>query len=74
MQTLHKVRLVAQVLHDRKFLAVADEEGYVTILDTTAPAPREIHEGWPPAQWLAHHNAIFDVAWCKVSISHSQGP
>lgn len=55
------------MLHDRKYLAVADEEGYVSILDTTTPTPQEIHDGWPPAQWLAHQNAIFDIAWCKVS-------
>ena len=56
-----------QVLHDRKYLAVADEEGYVSVLDTSAPLPRGLHdEGSTPAQWLAHHNAIFDLAWCKV--------
>lgn len=58
-----------QVLQNRKYLAVADEEGYVSVLDTAAPLPRGLHdEGSTPAQWLAHHNAIFDVAWCKVRL------
>ena len=56
-----------QVLNNQKYLAVADEEGYVSILDTTKPLPRGLHdEGATPAQWLAHHNAIFDVTLCKV--------
>lgn len=58
-----------QILNNRKYLAVADEEGYVSILDTSAALPRGLHdEKGTPAQWLAHHNAIFDLAWCKVSI------
>lgn len=58
-----------QVLQNRKYLAVADEEGYVSVLDTSAPLPRGLHdEGSTPAQWLAHHNAIFDLAWCKVGM------
>ena len=58
-----------QILNNRKYLAVADEEGYVSILDTCAALPRGLHdENGTPAQWLAHHNAIFDLAWCKVSI------
>lgn len=55
------------MLQNRKYLAVADEEGYVSVLDTSAPPPKGLHdEGSTPAQWLAHHNAIFDLAWCKV--------
>ncbi|KAL0019055.1 hypothetical protein WJX79_000368 [Trebouxia sp. C0005] len=56
----------SQILNNRKYLAVADEEGYVSILDTSAALPRGLHdENGTPAQWLAHHNAIFDLAWCK---------
>lgn len=64
-----------QVLQNRKYLAVADEEGYVSVLDTAAPLPRGLHdEGSTPAQWLAHHNAIFDVAWCKVCLGYGSAP
>ena len=57
-----------QKLNNRKYLAVADEEGYVSILDTTKPLPRGLHDdNATPAQWLAHHNAIFDLAWNKVA-------
>ena len=64
---LHVLLFLLQVLQNRKYLAVADEEGYVSVLDTSAPPPRGLHdEGSTPAQWLAHHNAIFDLAWCKV--------
>ena len=65
----HKPLDAMQVLQNRKYLAVADEEGYVSVLDTSAPLPRGLHdEGSTPAQWLAHHNAIFDLAWCKVGM------
>lgn len=54
-------------------LALADEEGFVTILDTSAPLPQSlfVDEAWgahppPRAQWLAHTNAIFDLCWVLV--------
>jgi len=49
-----------------RLLAVADEEGIVTIVDASKPLPgMEIEPGYRPAeQWFAHDNAIFDVAWC----------
>jgi hypothetical protein len=43
----------------------------VSILDGTSPLPSELCPAEPDAprptaQWLAHHNAIFDLAWCQV--------
>ena len=57
--------------HGRRYLGIADEEGYISVLDTTAPLPEDIHlveEGCvrPRAQWEAHKNAIFDFAWAKA--------
>ena len=43
------------------------------IMDGTASAlPTEVHPAEadaprPTAQWLAHHNAIFDLAWFQAS-------
>ena len=59
-----------QVYRDSKLLAVADEEGYVSIVDTASELPTEMSDDWsankPRAQWLAHRNAVFDIAWCNV--------
>lgn len=59
-----------QVLQDGQLLALASEEGWVSILDTSCsvlPAhlcsSGTLHR--PKAHWLAHENAIFDVAWAK---------
>lgn len=56
--------------NDSKLLAVADEEGYVSIVDTAAGLPSEMSDDWGPnkprAQWLAHRNAVFDISWCNV--------
>ena len=57
--------------HGRRYLGIADEEGYISVVDTTAPLPEDIHlveEGCvrPRAQWEAHKNAIFDFAWAKA--------
>ena len=54
-----------------KWVALGDEEGYVSILDGTSPLPAELCPAEPDAprptaQWLAHHNAIFDLAWCQA--------
>ncbi len=55
-----------------KWIAVGDEEGFVHIMDGAAPAlpaelcPLEPDALKPTAQWLAHHNAIFDLAWFQV--------
>lgn len=51
-----------------KLLAVADEEGTVTIADASSrlPGPASAEYDFrPEAQWVAHDNAIFDVAWCR---------
>lgn len=59
-----------QVLHNSKLLAVADEEGWVCIVDTAAERlPSSLHMDAvcsPKAQWLAHQNTVYDVAWAKV--------
>ncbi|KAK9846359.1 hypothetical protein WJX81_002384 [Elliptochloris bilobata] len=56
--------------YGRRFLAIADEEGYVSVVDTSAPLPSDLHlvaddSVRPRAQWEAHKNAIFDLAWAK---------
>ena len=62
-----------KVCNDCRFLAIADEEGYVSILDTSSPCPASIQEDSPSASarlpkafWLGHRNAIFNLAWTKV--------
>jgi hypothetical protein len=53
-----------------KFLTVGDEEGCVSIVDTSAEVlPTSLytdHDRPPRAKWLAHNNTIFDMAWAKV--------
>ncbi|GBF96291.1 hypothetical protein Rsub_09086 [Raphidocelis subcapitata] len=59
----------SQVLHSSKLLAVADEEGWVCVVDTAAQQlPSSLHMDAacaPKAQWLAHQNTIYDIAWAK---------
>ena len=70
LASLHMPRLL-QVDNNSKLLAIADEEGYVSIVDTSCPLPSEMADDWGPnkprAQWLAHKNAVFDISWCNVS-------
>lgn len=59
--------------NDGKWIAVGDEEGFVSIIDGASRLPQAFRPGdpeapRPQAQWLAHHNAIFDLAWCQVAI------
>jgi denticleless len=56
-----------QETHDNKLLAVADEEGVVTVVDASRCLPGfDIDPHFRPVhQWVAHDNAIFDVAWCR---------
>ena len=54
-----------------KWIAVGDEEGFVSIINGASQLPKAFRPGdpeapRPQAQWLAHHNAIFDLAWCQV--------
>jgi hypothetical protein len=68
----------AQEVQARRLLALADEEGYVTVVDAGAPLPSDLHLGYPAwdmageplprprAQWEAHKNAVFDLAWAKA--------
>lgn len=62
----------AQVLHGSKLLAVADEEGWVCVVDTAAQRlPSSLHTDSacaPKAQWLAHQNTIYDLVWAKVGV------
>lgn len=63
--------LALQHYNDCKLLAIADEEGYVSVVDTSCQLPTEMADDWGPskprAQWAAHRNAVFDLAWCNVS-------
>lgn len=51
-------------------LAVADEDGYVSCLNTEKPLPGNLDVNDAActinAQWLAHDNAIFDLCWMQV--------
>ncbi len=54
-----------------KWIAIGDEEGHVSIVDGTLELPEALTPGMPDgrratAQWVAHHNAIFDLAWFQV--------
>ena len=42
-------------------VAVADEEGIVTLLDASQPSGSQL--GAARLDWRAHQNAIFDLAW-----------
>jgi hypothetical protein len=61
-----------------QLLAVADEEGVVSILDTSTHPPEQLwmtdvpgnssaERPEPLGQWIAHNNAIFQLEWIKVS-------
>ncbi len=70
----HRLPALLQALqhyNDCKLLAIADEEGYVSIVDTACQLPTEMADDWGPnkprAQWAAHRNAVFDLVWCNVS-------
>ena len=51
---------------------MGDEEGFVTVVNSSNPLPECFHLAFatnrPRGQWAAHHNAIFDIAWCKVRL------
>ncbi|KAJ3146655.1 hypothetical protein HDU89_006127 [Geranomyces variabilis] len=44
-----------------KLLAVADEEGMISIINAAHDVRYDKEK--PQSQWLAHHNAIFDICW-----------
>ncbi|XP_062213300.1 uncharacterized protein LOC133914178 [Phragmites australis] len=53
-----------------QFLAVADEDGYVSLYDTRRRLPSSSSSLEKSAEtrvfdWVAHNNAIFDVCWIK---------
>ena len=53
---------------DGTWVAIGDEDGYVTILDALRALPREDETGAgyaPYSSISAHNNAIFDVAWMR---------
>ncbi|OVA19893.1 WD40 repeat [Macleaya cordata] len=55
---------------DSHFLAVSDEDGYVSLYDTRRKLPslttcREKAVEARYCEWVAHNNAIFDVCWIK---------
>eukprot|EP00954_Amorphochlora_amoebiformis_P015817 1241617-Amorphochlora_amoeboformis.AAC.1 len=49
----------SQVLLDGAMLAVCDEEGFVTLIDSRKP----VGEAGVSAKWEAHLNSIFDLEW-----------
>lgn len=61
----------SSVLKQGQLLAIADEDGYVSIVDTHdgLPTRLQVSEGEDSkvkAQWLAHRNSIYQIAWTKV--------
>ena len=65
--------------NEGKWIAVGDEEGFVSIVNGAAELPKAFRPGSPDeprpqAQWLAHHNAIFDLAWCQVIVRDAKIP
>jgi len=52
-----------------KFLAAADEDGYVSVINTAKNLPSglddDVSSSRPVAQWTAHRNAIFDLSWAN---------
>jgi len=52
-----------------QLLAMGDEDGYITVVDTvhgfpaSSTSPQSATSPSPRARWVAHHNAIFDLAW-----------
>eukprot|EP00877_Chromochloris_zofingiensis_P013230 jgi/Chrzof1/8160/UNPLg00207.t1 len=59
----------SKVLRNSKLLAIADEAGWVSIIDTNKPTlPKSLHwdtEHPPAAKWPAHANTVYDIAWGK---------
>lgn len=57
-----------------KLLAVASEEGYVSVLDVSSPASQPDHllgdnnQRLPRARWEAHQNLIHDLIWAQVRV------
>ena len=63
----------SSVLKQGQLLAIADEDGYVSIVDTQdgLPSQLQVSEGEDSkvkAQWLAHRNSIYQVAWTKARL------
>lgn len=54
----HQEILTRLEMHHGKYLAVTDEDGFISIYDTAT----RLSTG-PQNIWKAHDNAIFDIAW-----------
>lgn len=54
-------------------LAVGDEDGFVSCVNTDRPLPHTLHAPLADhplrAQWPAHDNAIFDLCWMQVRLA-----
>ncbi|KAJ3104892.1 hypothetical protein HDU97_008750 [Phlyctochytrium planicorne] len=50
------------IANEGKYLAIADEEGTLGVIDTNQDNRAETAE-CPRYSWRAHQNAIFDVQW-----------
>lgn len=52
-----------------KHLAIGDEDGYISIINTgkalTTSLDDDSSSNRAVAQWSAHNNAVFDLAWCN---------
>ncbi|TPX44173.1 hypothetical protein SeLEV6574_g04667 [Synchytrium endobioticum] len=57
----------ANVTKGGKILAVADEDGVVTLIDTLVDTRAPLEESIK-MEWTAHENAIFDIVWSADDI------
>lgn len=69
----------SETLFDQRLLAMADYDGYVSMLNTSEVLPDCINVIDEPeqnvkAQWVAHHNAINDLRFIKVCTSSVKVP
>lgn len=55
-----------------KLLAMSDEDGFVSVVDTKRGIPSHLSDATSPnkpaAQWRAHQNAVFDLSWAREDL------
>ena len=67
--TLASTSYCLQEIYGGRLLAVGDEEGLVSVMNTAAELPKVLSQATPSAQWVGHRNAIFALQWYKVTNS-----
>ena len=69
----------SSVIKQGQLLAIADEDGYVSIVDTSEELPGSLRvaDSEPSqvkAQWMAHNNSVFQLEWSKVRSTRCGSP